>query len=122
MGTAGWRTGRWWGTRLSWGGCSTRPPRVAGSSAPLREALHLELAQEAFEEAAVPLLVPQDGDDHVLRDVVDSVRDLDDAVVVLDRTGLGLDHALDDVHDVGLLLRRLEVRLLRAELERARHD
>jgi hypothetical protein len=31
---------------------------------------------------------------------------------VLDRPGLGLDHALDHVHDVGLVLGRLEVGLL----------
>ena len=48
--------------------------------------------------------------------------DLDDRVVVLDRAGLGLDHALDDVHDVGLVLGRLQVGLLGREVERARHD
>ena len=36
------------------------------------------------------------------------------AVVVLDGAGLGLDDALDDVHDVGLVLRRLQVGLLSA--------
>ena len=40
--------------------------------------------------------------------------------VVLDRAGLGLDHAADHVHDVGLLLRRLQERLLGGELFRAR--
>ena len=43
-------------------------------------------------------------------------------VVVLDRAGLGLDHALDHVDDVGLLLGRLEVGLLGREVHRARHD
>ena len=38
------------------------------------------------------------------------------AVVVLDRAGLGLDHALDHVDDVGLVLRRLQVALLGAEV------
>jgi hypothetical protein len=41
---------------------------------------------------------------------------------VLDRAGLGLDHALDHVHDVRLLAGRLEVRLLGVEVERAGHD
>jgi len=43
-------------------------------------------------------------------------------VVVLDGAVLGLDHALDDVHDVRLVLRRLEVRLLGPELHRPRDD
>ena len=44
------------------------------------------------------------------------------AVVVLDGAGLGLDDALDDVHDVGLVLGRLQVGLLGGEVQRARHD
>ena len=44
------------------------------------------------------------------------------SLVVLDRARLGLDHALDDVHDVGLVLRRLQVVLLGREVRRARHD
>jgi hypothetical protein len=70
----------------------------------------------------VAFLVAQDLDHHVLRDPVDAVGDLDDAVVVLDRTRLGLDHALDHVHDVGLLLGRLQERLLGLELLRSRDD
>ena len=84
----------------------------ASGSDPFRglgQPLGLELAQEALEEAAVALLVAQDRDHHVLRDPVDAVGHLDDPVVVLDRAGLGLDHALDHVHDVGLLVGRLEV-------------
>ena len=38
-------------------------------------------------------------------------------VVVVDRAGLGLDHALDDVDDVRLLVGRLEVGLLGLEVE-----
>jgi hypothetical protein len=70
----------------------------------------------------VALLVAQDVDDHVLRDRVPALGELDDRVVVLDRAGLGLDHALDDVHDVGLRLGRLEIGLLGLEVEGARHD
>jgi hypothetical protein len=65
----------------------------------------------------VALLVVEDGDHHVVGHGVDGVGDLDDLVVVLDRAVLGLDHAADHVHDVGLVLGRLEVGLLRAELE-----
>ena len=43
-------------------------------------------------------------------------------VVVLDRAGLRLDHALDDVHDVGLVLGRLQVALLGLEVQRAGDD
>ena len=35
--------------------------------------------------------------------------ELDDPVVVLDRAGLGLDHAANDVHDVRLVVGRLEI-------------
>src|SRR5215207_2877722 len=87
-----------------------------------RQPFHFVLAQVALEQPPVALLVVQDRDHHVLRHEVESVGELDDAVVVLDRAGLGLDHALDHVHDVGLVLGRLQVRLLRVELERARHD
>src|ERR1044072_9117732 len=68
------------------------------------------------------LLVVEDRDRHVLRDPVAAVGDLDDAVVVLDRAGLRLDHAADHVHDVGLVRGRLEIGLLGAELQRAGHD
>jgi hypothetical protein len=57
----------------------------------------------------VALLVAQDRDHHVLRHVVEPVGELDDPVVVLDRARLGLDHALDHVHDVGLVRGRLQV-------------
>src|SRR4051812_34807683 len=67
-------------------------------------ALRLVLAQVALEQAAVLLLVAQDGDDHVVGDGVDALGLLDDEVVVLDRAGLGLDHALDHVDDVGLVV------------------
>jgi hypothetical protein len=60
----------------------------------------------------VLLLAAEDLDDHVLGDVVEPVGRLDDRVVVLDRTGLGLDHTVDHVHDVGLVLGRLQVGLL----------
>ena len=43
-------------------------------------------------------------------------------VVVLDRTGLGLDHALDDVDDVGLVLGRLQRVLLGGEVLGAGDD
>src|SRR5438093_1408350 len=82
------------------------------------EAFGLVLAQEAFEQAPVALLVVEDLDRHVLRHPVDAVRRLDDPGVVLDRAGFGLDHALDHVHDVGLALGRLEVALLGLERER----
>src|SRR6478735_5897179 len=68
------------------------------------------------------LLVAQDADHHVLGDRVDALGLLDDRRVVLDRAGLGLDHALDDVDDVRLLVGRLQVGLLRAEVERPGHD
>lgn len=64
------------------------------------------------------LLVGEDRRDHVVRDRVGAVGLLDDPVVVLDRTQLGLDDALDDVDDVGLVLGRLEVGLLGGELHR----
>jgi hypothetical protein len=55
----------------------------------------LVLAEAAFEEAPVPLLVAQGVYDHVLRDVIiDSLGRLDDLGVVLNRPGLDLDHAL----------------------------
>ena len=73
--------------------------------------LDLVLAQEALEEPAVPLLVVEDLDHHVLGDRVDALGLLDHPRVVLDRPGLGLDHAADHVDDVGLLLRRLQVGL-----------
>src|SRR5579872_7133229 len=66
------------------------------------------LAQVALEQAAVSLLVAEDRDHHVLRDPVEAVSCFDDAVVVVDRAGLGLDHTLDHVDDVGLVLGRLE--------------
>ena len=47
---------------------------------------------------------------------------LDDPAVVLDRARLGLDHALDHVHDVDLLVGRLQVGLLGREVERAGDD
>ena len=84
----------------------------SGASAPGR--FGLELAQEALEEAAVALLVVQNLDDHVLRDPVHAVADLDDLVVVLDRPALRRDHALDDVDDVGLLGGRLQTASARA--------
>src|SRR6185437_13450618 len=77
------------------------------------------LAQIALEQPPVALLVAQDGDDHVLGDGIDLVGLLDDAVVVLDGAGLGLDDALDDVHDVGLVLGRLQIGLLGGEVQRA---
>jgi hypothetical protein len=92
-----------------------RPGRVKPSPRPRTRA-------DSLEQAAVALLVVEDVDRHVLRDPVDAVGRLDDAVVVLDRARLGLDHAADHVHDVGLVLWRLEVGLLRLEVERARHD
>src|ERR671916_315335 len=85
-------------------------------------ALGLVLAQKALEEPAVALLVALDGDDHVLGHEIDAVAEPDDLRVVLDRAGLCLYHALDDMDDVRLLGRRLEERLLRAELERAGDD
>src|SRR5918995_5790248 len=84
---------------------------------PLREPLRLVLAQEALEQAAMALLVAKDVDDHVLRDGVAALAELDDLVVVLDRARLGLDHALDHMDDVGLVVGRLEVRLLGVEVE-----
>ena len=80
----------------------------------------LELAQVALELAEVALLVAQDVDDHVLRRPVDAVAGLDDAVVVLDRARLGLDHAADHRDDVRGVLGRLQRRLLGRERERAR--
>src|SRR5918912_467739 len=75
------------------------------------------------EPPATPaLLVAEDRDRHVVRDRVDALGLLDDAAVVLDGARLGLDHALDDVDDVGLLLGRLQVRLLGLELHRAWDD
>jgi hypothetical protein len=62
----------------------------------------LVLAEEAFEETPVSLLVAQDIYDHVLRDVVDLLGRLDDPGVVLYGPGLGLDHALYNVHHVYL--------------------
>src|SRR3712207_8569453 len=59
----------------------------------------------------------EDGDDHVVGDGVDALGHLDDPVVVLDRAGLGLDHALDDVDDVGLLLGRLRSEEHTSELQ-----
>ena len=88
----------------------------------LSEALGLVLAQEALEQAPVALLVVEDLGDHVLGDGVDTLARLDDAVVVVDRPGLGLDHAADHVDDVGLVLGRLEVGLLGLELLRAGDD
>ncbi len=89
---------------------------------PSGEPLRLVLAQEALEEAQVALLVVEDGDHHVVRHRIDLVGDLDDPAVVLDRAPLGLDHALDHVHDVDLLRGGLKVGLLGGELLRARHD
>ena len=102
-----------------------RVQRTAASSpdaADVCEALGLVLAQVALEQAAVALLVVEDRDHHVLGHEVDPVGRLDDRVVVLDRAGLGLDHALDHVHDVGLVLGRLQVGLLGGEVERAGDD
>src|ERR1700712_1852708 len=88
----------------------------------LSPSLGLVLAQESLEEPAVAFLVAQNRDDHVLRHGGDLVGLLDDLRVVVDRTALGLDHALDDMDDVGLMLRRLQIGLLCAEVQRARHD
>src|SRR5215203_3186439 len=74
----------------------------------LRAAFGLVLAQETFEEPQVRLFVAQDVDDHVLRDPVHLVGRFDHLVVEPDALALGFDHALDDVHDVGLLLGRLQ--------------
>ena len=48
--------------------------------------------------------------------------DVDDAVVELDRRGLRLDDALDDVDEVGLVGRRGERLLLGDEVDRRGHD
>src|SRR5215207_8882763 len=85
VGTAS-RTGSSWLSEPT----STVIPPVYG----LSETLRLVLAQEALEEPAVALLVAEDRDHHVVGHGIDLVRELDDAVVVLDRAGLGLDHAL----------------------------
>ena len=61
----------------------------------------------------------EDRDHHVLRHRVAALAELDDLVVVLDRPALGLDHAAHHVQHVGLSLGRLEVGLLRGEVERA---
>jgi hypothetical protein len=61
----------------------------------LRQALGLVLPQEALEQAAVALFVVEDVDHHVVGDGIDLVGDLDNAGVVLDRSGLGGDHAAD---------------------------
>src|SRR4051794_16860858 len=86
------------------------------------ETFGLVLAQEALEQAPVALLVAQDRDHHVVGHRIDLLGRLDDRVVVLDRAGLGLDHALDDVHDVGLVRGRREIGLLGREVDRGRHD
>ena len=65
-------------------------------------------------------LVVQDFDHHVLGDPVHPVAGLDDLVVVLDGAGLRLDDAADDVDDVCLLLRRLQIALLAARTESRR--
>src|SRR5215217_2193395 len=102
---------------------SATPDSLAASmGASLGEPFDLVFAQVALEQAPVALLVVEDRDHHVLRHEVEAVGELDDAVVVLDRAGLGLDHALDHVDDVRLVLRRLEVGLLGAEVERAGDD
>src|SRR5829696_2937772 len=80
--------------------------------------LGLELPEVALEGAQVVLLVAEDVDHHVLRRPVDTVAGLDDAVVVLDRAGLGLDDATDDADDVGRIT-RLQRRLLVHHVERA---
>ena len=68
------------------------------------------------------LLVAQDRDRHVLGDRVEAVRLLDDPCVVLDRAGLGLDHAADHVDHVGLLAGRLQKALLGREVLGSGHD
>src|ERR1700749_1266966 len=78
---------------------STTPPAKPRRPATLlRLALEFVLAQEALEEAAVPLLVAEDRDHHVLSDRVAALGLPDDPRVVLDRAGLGLDHAADHVN------------------------
>src|SRR3954466_7667888 len=104
------------GSSRSWRNSGTRIRCRSG------QALGLVLPEEALEQAPVALLVVEDRDDHVLGHEILAVAELDDPVVVLDRAGLGLDHALDHVHDVGLVLGRLEVALLGAEVEAAGHD
>ncbi len=59
------------------------------------------------------LLVAQDRDHHVVGDRVDLLGLLDDAGVVLYGPVLGVDDALDDVDDVDLVLRRLQLLLRR---------
>ena len=84
--------------------------------------LELVLPQEPLEQPPVPLLVAEDRDRHVLGDRIDLVRLGDDPGVVLDRPGLGFDHATDHVDDVDLLVGRLQERLLGREGLRTRHD
>src|SRR5918997_2837983 len=97
-----------------------RAPSVV-SGASLRQALGLVLAQEALEEAAGSLLVVEDGYEHVVGDGVQLFRLPDDAGVVLDRAVLRVDNALYDVHDVDLVLGRLQGHLGGLEVGRARH-
>ncbi len=117
----------------AWRSCATSCARTAGTSAsrasrarapvlgdPARRALALVLLQEADELATVALLVGQDRRDHVLRDRVE-IGLLDDEVVVVDGAFLGLDHALDDGHDVAAVRRRLQAVLARRELLGAGH-
>ena len=68
------------------------------------------------------LLVVQDVDRHVLGHGVGALGLGHDPAVVLDCAALGLDHALDHVHDVGLLVGRLQVGLLGAEPLRSGDD
>src|SRR5215211_4935500 len=79
-------------------GAARRAPNARGArKVTSGQALGLELAQEALEQAPVALLVVEDLDHHVLGHQVLVVAELDDPVVVLDGAGLGLDHALDHV-------------------------
>src|SRR5919204_3142452 len=88
---------------LAWPGPRRSPPAPEAGFADSGQALRLVLAQEPLEQAAVALLVVEDLDHHVLGHQVLALAELDDPVVVLYGAGLGLDHALDHVHDVRLL-------------------
>src|SRR4051812_36971196 len=110
-GTASRTGSNWW----------TEPAStVMRRSLRLHETLDLVLAKETLEQAPVALLVAEDRDHHVVGHRVDVLGELDDPVVVLDGAGLGLDHALDDVHDVGLLVGRLQEGLLGGEFQPSR--
>ena len=53
------------------------------------------------------LLVPEDLDAGVLRDVIDAVAEIDDLLVLLAGGILGVDHAVDDADHVALVFARL---------------